>query len=167
VTPGEERVVCARSWRASYAPGIFCRVENALKQNVLELDPAPAGVTAASAVPRYSAVYNSQDPDDLPATEADAKRVRGMSEAHLHDSNSPADLRERIAGLERENEQLRTALESRIIIEQAKGAISVRSGVTPGIAFELMRRLARSSRREIHEYAAEIVANGGGLHPHA
>ena len=90
-----------------------------------------------------------------------------MSETHLHNSDSPTDLLGRIAGLERENEQLRTALESRVIIEQAKGAISVRSGVTPSVAFELMRGLARSSHREIHEYAAEIVANGGRLHRHA
>jgi AmiR/NasT family two-component response regulator len=67
----------------------------------------------------------------------------------------------RLAVLEAENDQLRTALESRIIIEQAKGAISVRCGVTPETAFEMMRGLARSQRREIHEYAADIVANGG------
>jgi AmiR/NasT family two-component response regulator len=46
-------------------------------------------------------------------------------------------------------------------LEQAKGAISVRCGVTPDTAFEMLRGLARSQRREIHEYAAEIVANGG------
>jgi AmiR/NasT family two-component response regulator len=70
---------------------------------------------------------------------------------------------ERLAALETENEQLRIALDSRIILEQAKGAISARSGVTPDVAFELMRGLARSQRREIHGYAAEIVANGGRL----
>ena len=70
---------------------------------------------------------------------------------------------DRLAALELENEQLRTALASRIILEQAKGAISVRCGVTPDTAFEMMRGLARSQRREIHEYAAEIVANGGRL----
>ena len=68
---------------------------------------------------------------------------------------------ERLTALETENEQLRTALGSRVIIEQAKGAISVRCGVTPETAFEMMRGFARSHRREIHEYAADIVANGG------
>jgi AmiR/NasT family two-component response regulator len=48
-------------------------------------------------------------------------------------------------------------------LEQAKGAISARCGVTPDVAFELMRGLARSQRREIHGYATEIVANGGRL----
>ena len=70
---------------------------------------------------------------------------------------------ERLTALETENERLRTALQSRIVVEQAKGAISVRCGVTPDTAFEMMRGLARSQCREIHEYAAEIVANGGRL----
>jgi AmiR/NasT family two-component response regulator len=74
-----------------------------------------------------------------------------------------ADTFNRLIALETENEHLRTALDSRIILEQAKGAISARCGVTPDIAFELMQGLARSQRREIHGYAAEIVANGGRL----
>jgi AmiR/NasT family two-component response regulator len=59
--------------------------------------------------------------------------------------------------------QLRQALQSRIIIEQAKGAVSARVDTTPDAAFELMRGLARSQRRNLHEYAAAIVANGGRL----
>jgi AmiR/NasT family two-component response regulator len=70
-------------------------------------------------------------------------------------------LLEQLAALRAENDQLRTALQSRIIIEQAKGAISVRCGVTPDRAFHMMRARARSRRQSIHAYAAEIVANGG------
>ena len=66
-----------------------------------------------------------------------------------------------IRALKAKTEQLRVALESRIIIEQAKGAISARCGITPDDAFAMMRGLARSQRRDIHGYAAEIVANGG------
>jgi hypothetical protein len=68
---------------------------------------------------------------------------------------------EQLAALRVENDHLRTALQTRIIIEQAKGAISARYGVTPDTAFQMMRARARSQRRKIHEYAAEIVANGG------
>jgi len=39
----------------------------------------------------------------------------------------------------------------------------VRFGIPPDEAFEMMRAVARRQRREIHEYAAEIVANGGRL----
>ena len=74
---------------------------------------------------------------------------------------APSSIFDRLAALEMENAQLRTALERRILVEQAKGAISVRFGVAPDEAFEMMRALAQSQRREIHEYAAEIVAHGG------
>jgi AmiR/NasT family two-component response regulator len=70
---------------------------------------------------------------------------------------------EELAALRRENAQLRQAFESRVIIEQAKGAISARRGVTPDEGFRLMRRLARSQRRDLHECAAEVVGNGGDL----
>lgn len=74
---------------------------------------------------------------------------------------APSSIFDRLAALELENAQLRTALETRIVVEQAKGAISVRFGVAPDEAFEMMRVRARSQRREIHEYAAEILGRGG------
>lgn len=55
------------------------------------------------------------------------------------------------------------ALDSRAIIEQAKGSASVRCGVTPDIAYEMIQGLTRSQRREIHEFCAEVLANGGRL----
>jgi AmiR/NasT family two-component response regulator len=75
--------------------------------------------------------------------------------------NAQAALADRLAALETENEQLRTALTSRIVIEQAKGAISVRFGVTPDEGFEMLRSLARSQNRNLHEFAAVVVARGG------
>ncbi|MBA3843063.1 MAG: ANTAR domain-containing protein [Actinobacteria bacterium] len=71
------------------------------------------------------------------------------------------DAAARLRLLEIENAQLRHALESRVIIEQAKGCVSVRRGVPVEVAFELIRGASRSQRREIHELAAEIVANAG------
>jgi thiol-disulfide isomerase/thioredoxin len=62
-----------------------------------------------------------------------------------------------------ENAELRTALQSRIVIEQAKGAISTRLDTTPEVAFEMLRGVARSQRRNLTEYAAEVVANRGRL----
>jgi AmiR/NasT family two-component response regulator len=70
---------------------------------------------------------------------------------------------DRLRALEVENAQLRAALESRIVVEQAKGAVSARLETTPDVAFELIRALARSQRRKLHEFAAEVVANGGRL----
>jgi hypothetical protein len=62
-----------------------------------------------------------------------------------------------------ENAERRTAMQARIVIEQAKGAICARLDTTPEVAFELLRGLARSQRRKLADYAAEVVANRGRL----
>jgi hypothetical protein len=54
--------------------------------------------------------------------------------------------------------QLQTALDSRVLIEQAKGILAERNAMTPEEAFEGMRRDARSRRMKLHDVAAEIVA---------
>ena len=58
-------------------------------------------------------------------------------------------------------DQLQGALESRIVIEQAKGAVSVRCGVPVDVAFEMIREVARGRRRGLQGFCAELVANGG------
>jgi len=69
------------------------------------------------------------------------------------------ELRERVEELERENAQLRQALESRIVIEQAKGILAERYATPVEVAFELLRRGARSSQTRLHDLAAEVVAS--------
>jgi GAF domain-containing protein len=53
--------------------------------------------------------------------------------------------------------QLQRALDARVVIEQAKGAMVARDGVSPGQAFERMRRQARAERRRVVEIAREIM----------
>ena len=53
--------------------------------------------------------------------------------------------------------QLQRALDARVLIEQAKGAMVARDGVTPGEAFERMRRQARAERRRVVEVARELL----------
>jgi hypothetical protein len=67
----------------------------------------------------------------------------------------------KVHALEAEVAQLQGALTSRIVIEQAKGTISVTHGVGVEEAFETLRRHARSQRRNIHEVADEVVRNRG------
>jgi GAF domain-containing protein len=57
--------------------------------------------------------------------------------------------------------QLQRALDARVLIEQAKGALVARDGVTPGEAFEQMRRRARAERRRVVEIAREIMITSG------
>ena len=69
----------------------------------------------------------------------------------------PALLRGRIDELETENRHLRVALESRIVIEQAKGVLVERLALPPEAVFELLRSAARRSRRPVRDVAVEIV----------
>jgi AmiR/NasT family two-component response regulator len=69
-----------------------------------------------------------------------------------------AELEAQVAALAEENAQLRIALESRIVIEQAKGVLMERLDVRADLAFELLRAAARSSRTNIHALAADVVA---------
>lgn len=54
--------------------------------------------------------------------------------------------------------QLQHALESRVIIEQAKGVLAAQQGVDLGTAFDQLRSAARAARRPLPELAAEVVA---------
>jgi transcriptional regulator with GAF, ATPase, and Fis domain len=55
--------------------------------------------------------------------------------------------------------QLQTALDSRIVIEQAKGVLMERKGLPPSQAFQVLRHIARSSSRKLIDVAAETIAN--------
>jgi GAF domain-containing protein len=58
------------------------------------------------------------------------------------------------------NEQLQAALESRVIIEQAKGLVAGERGVSLSEAFELLRRHARSHHASLRAVAAAVVEAG-------
>jgi len=56
-------------------------------------------------------------------------------------------------------EQLQRALESRIVIEQAKGILGERFGLGVEGAFGLLRRAARTHRMKLHVLARAVVEN--------
>jgi hypothetical protein len=69
----------------------------------------------------------------------------------------PPDEVWRLELLERENAQLREALSSRIVIEQAKGVLAERYRLELVQAFELLRGAARSNRMPIHALATAVT----------
>ncbi|HLY85188.1 MAG TPA: ANTAR domain-containing protein [Gaiellaceae bacterium] len=71
------------------------------------------------------------------------------SKERLRDSNG--FLLERVA-------QLETALQSRVVIEQAKGVIARTLGVSTDQAFSLLRKAARDKGAKLHDLAATIAA---------
>jgi len=86
------------------------------------------------------------DPEILPVAQA------------MADVATIAILQERI-GRQREilNQQLQSALTSRVVIEQAKGVLATRLEIEMEEAFELMRKRSRDERRRLVEVAEEVV----------
>jgi GAF domain-containing protein len=77
----------------------------------------------------------------------------------LADVATIAILQERsIARAEALTEQLQGALNSRVVIEQAKGALARTAGVSVDEAFVLLRQRARSSRMRLADVAAAVLA---------
>src|SRR4249920_3499912 len=86
-----------------------------------------------------------RDPRDLRASDA---REGLMTDTSIDDATDPRD--EQIA-------QLEHALASRVVIEQAKGIIFERFGVSMAESFELLRQAARSHQIKIRALAERVV----------
>jgi GAF domain-containing protein len=89
-----------------------------------------------------------------PMSEADVRLAQALADvasvAILHDQATRET--------ETRNLQLQHALESRIIIEQAKGVLSERSNVDMATSFDRIRNHARRNNLQLTEAAAQIVA---------
>lgn len=86
-------------------------------------------------------------------TESEIKRARILANMGAIGLITQRTVREQ----ETVAEQLQTALESRVIIEQAKGVIAERSRLSMGVAFERLRLTARSTRRPLRDVADDVV----------
>jgi len=58
------------------------------------------------------------------------------------------------------NTQLQTALDSRVVLEQAKGTLAQLGDLHMDQAFAALRRYARDHNRKLSDIAAEVVARG-------
>ena len=66
---------------------------------------------------------------------------------------------ELVGTLAQRTAQLQDALDSRIVIEQAKGVLVERLDLSPDEAFTLLRRAARSNRMPLRDLCGAVVAS--------
>jgi hypothetical protein len=97
------------------------------------------------------------EPLDLdPAQLRTAQMLADVTVAYLVNSQTLARTSQLAA-------QLQGALDSRVVIEQAKGILAERHAITLSAAFERLRSHARGAGRKVHDVAAEITS--GSLDP--
>ena len=65
------------------------------------------------------------------------------------------------------NSQLQTALNSRIVIEQAKGVLAERQGLDMEQAFVHLRTMARNTNRHLSDVAREVIERSSEAVPNA
>src|SRR5918912_1876254 len=75
----------------------------------------------------------------------------------LASSEREERLAELVVALADENANLQRALDTRVVIEQAKGVLAERFGLDVPEAFQLLRLSARSNRMRLHDLAARVV----------
>jgi hypothetical protein len=74
---------------------------------------------------------------------------------------APADP-DRAAALEVEVAQLRAAMASRAVIEQAKGILMLLTSCTDEVAFDLLSHISGHTHRKLREVAQAITASASG-----
>ena len=78
-------------------------------------------------------------------------------------SSAPApSADDRVRALETEVEQLRTAMASRAVIEQAKGVLMLLTGCGDERSFDLLTHISSHTHRKVREVAAELVESAAG-----
>jgi GAF domain-containing protein len=111
--------------------------------------PMRCGDQSIGALDLYSTTPRQWSDDDLEC----ARVLADMATSYVIHA-SELDRQRRL------NEQLREALDSRIVIEQAKGILAAERGITVDAAFEILRRHARSHSAPLRSVANAVVSLG-------
>jgi GAF domain-containing protein len=95
-----------------------------------------------------------REPREWDHTEVNAAEIYARLVGSLLGSALAAELKGQLI------EQLQWALEHGMLIEQAKGVLMGREGISADAAYRRIRSVARSSRRPVAEVARTVVAGG-------
>jgi len=120
-----------------------------------------AGIVALAGIPmrRNGESIGALDlystrPRDWTADDLDAARILADMATSYVINASELDRQRRV------NEQLKEALDSRIVIEQAKGALAAERGISVDEAFDVLRRHARSHSTNLRKVAEAVITLG-------
>ena len=72
---------------------------------------------------------------------------------------------DRVHALEVEVAQLRAAMASRAVIEQAKGVLMLLTGCAEQVAFDLLTHISSHTHRKVRDIAQDLVASATGHCP--
>jgi hypothetical protein len=72
---------------------------------------------------------------------------------------------DRVQALELEVAQLRTAMSSRAVIEQAKGVLMLLTGFADQAAFDLLTHISSHTHRKVRDIAQDLVDSATGRSP--
>jgi len=86
-----------------------------------------------------------------------AQLTNGDGGLTLAASEREERLAELVVALADENASLQRALDTRVVIEQAKGVLAERLDMDIHEAFQVLRLSARSNRIRLHELAGRVV----------
>ena len=75
---------------------------------------------------------------------------------------SAAPVDDRVHALETEVAQLRTAMDSRAPIEQAKGVLMLLTGCGDQVAFDVLTHISSHTHRKVRDVASELVGSATG-----
>ena len=111
--------------------------------------PMKLGEMTFGALNMYQAAPRQWDQDELAAAEV----LANMATAYLVNASSYNKQSQL-------SEQLQQALDSRVVIEQAKGVLAEAYGTDVDAAFELIRRHARNHNVKVRDVATAVVRLG-------
>ena len=100
----------------------------------------------------------------LPRPSIRQNRIRAAMGSHDLEvpTSAAASAIERVRALEVEVEQLRTAMASRAVIEQAKGVLMLLTGCADTVAFDMLTHISSHTHRKVRDIASILVGSASG-----